>query len=116
MRPITYIVPDLGHSSHGKQVSLAAPHAKKTGHAVRVFSLAGRGPFAEPLQQNGITVEGPPSVDATKFMHFGEGVEPVPPSPQQSLDGYDFNYHLAGEMKPVRTVRILVPHPRKPGP
>jgi len=58
MRPVTFLVPDLGHASHAKQVSLLAPAKKTAGHPVNVFSLAGDGPFSTPLRSAGISVEG----------------------------------------------------------
>src|SRR5262245_7783069 len=58
MFPVTFIVPDLGHASHAKQVSLLAPALQETGQAVSVFSLTGAGPFAESIRNAGITIEG----------------------------------------------------------
>lgn len=58
MRPVTFLVPDLGHASHAKQLSLVAPAMKAAGQAVNVFSLAGDGPFSAPLRKAGISVEG----------------------------------------------------------
>src|SRR5262245_53641073 len=58
MPPVTFIVPDLGHASHAKQVSLLAPALKETGQSVSVFSLSGSGPFAEPIGQAEISIEG----------------------------------------------------------
>jgi glycosyltransferase involved in cell wall biosynthesis len=58
MRPVTFIVPDLGHASHAKQISLVAPALKETGRPVSVFSLTGAGPFADPIRTAGITIEG----------------------------------------------------------
>jgi glycosyltransferase involved in cell wall biosynthesis len=58
MRPVAFIVPDLGHASHAKQVSLLAPAIKSLGHAVSVFSLTGAGPFAGPIWDAGIEIEG----------------------------------------------------------
>jgi len=58
MRAVTFLVPDLGHASHAKQVSLLAPAMKAAGHPVFVFSLAGDGPFSAPLRAAGISVEG----------------------------------------------------------
>lgn len=71
-------------------------------------------PDGKQRSATGVMVEGPPGVDVRKFMHFEAGSELPAPSPQESLDGYDFGYHLAGDMQPVRKVRILIPHPRKP--
>ncbi|MSR54386.1 MAG: glycosyltransferase [Gemmataceae bacterium] len=58
MRPVTFLVPDLGHASHAKQVSLLAPAMKTAGHPVNVFSLAGDGTFSTPLRMAGLAVEG----------------------------------------------------------
>ncbi len=58
MRPVTFIVPDLGYATHAKQVSLLAPPLKDTGRLITVFSLAGRGPFSERIQNAGIEIEG----------------------------------------------------------
>lgn len=58
MRLVTFIVPDLDHASHAKQVSLLAPAMKETGHSVNVFSLSGSGPFADPIRNAGIRIEG----------------------------------------------------------
>jgi glycosyltransferase involved in cell wall biosynthesis len=58
MRPVTFIVPDLGHASHAKQVALLAPALKERGQTVSVFALSGIGPFAGPIRNAGIAIEG----------------------------------------------------------
>jgi glycosyltransferase involved in cell wall biosynthesis len=58
MRPVNFLVPDLGYASHAKQVSLLAPAIQAAGHPVRVLSLAGPGPFAAALHDAGIVVAG----------------------------------------------------------
>jgi glycosyltransferase involved in cell wall biosynthesis len=58
MRPVTFLIPDLGFGGHAKQVSLLAPALKAAGRAVSVFSLNGDGPFGNPIRSAGIAIEG----------------------------------------------------------
>jgi glycosyltransferase involved in cell wall biosynthesis len=58
MRPVTFLLPDLGFSGHAKQLSLLGPALKGAGREVHVFSLGGDGPFGGSLRNAGISIEG----------------------------------------------------------
>ncbi|HJZ94488.1 MAG TPA: hypothetical protein VKE40_26725, partial [Gemmataceae bacterium] len=59
MRHVYFVVPDLGHAAHAKQVSLLAPEMVRAAWTARVYSLAGDGPFGDPLRAAGVPVERP---------------------------------------------------------
>jgi glycosyltransferase involved in cell wall biosynthesis len=58
MFPVSFLIADLGYSSHAKQLSLIAPALKAVGRSVTVYSLTGDGPFAGPIRSAGISIEG----------------------------------------------------------
>jgi glycosyltransferase involved in cell wall biosynthesis len=57
MRHVYLVVPDLSYAGHAKQVSLLAPGVVRAGWTAGVYSLAGDGPFGDPLRAAGVSVE-----------------------------------------------------------
>jgi glycosyltransferase involved in cell wall biosynthesis len=57
MRHVYFVVPDLSYAGHAKQVSLLAPGVVRAGWTAGVYSLAGAGPFGDPLRAAGMSVE-----------------------------------------------------------
>jgi glycosyltransferase involved in cell wall biosynthesis len=57
MRHVYFVVPDLGHAAHAKQVSLLAPAMVGAGWTAGVYSLAGDGPFGDVVRAAGVPVE-----------------------------------------------------------
>lgn len=61
MKKILLVVPDLGYSFFGRQLSLLAPKLPRGGDwQFQVVSLNGAGPNAKPIQDAGIAVYGHP--------------------------------------------------------
>jgi glycosyltransferase involved in cell wall biosynthesis len=59
MPHVQFVLPDLGYNAAAKQVSLIAPGIVEPGWATEVYSLAGGGPFAEPLRAADVPVRCP---------------------------------------------------------